>query len=721
MRVGRLVVGASVALAAVLVTTVASPGPVSAATYTVCDEECSFTSIQQAINAAAEGDTILVRPGFFNEAITIDKPLTLLGAQSGIAPVGDPRDPAESTISAEFPITITASDVTVDGFEITGFQTGISIPGPFPGPSYTRKNIVIRNNWIHSYAGDPTPGGTVGAVVSAIHLDPNRLEDLTISTNQIDISDPVAIDVVAAILCTCQERGGEDAVLDSPTISNDIIGVASTAYGHGIYGGPNASDYRVESATITDNRFLSSPYAIGLMNIYGATLTGNLVSDGPVTLGIRDASISGNPFLDGSHLELLGTATGTTDPSANVTVTNNVFADGTGGRAITVDASATNSYSLPGVGPASVDASSITVHHNAFGGAADANRVRNLGTGSLDADLNWWDAPSGPAVCATPPSTSCATLGDVSTDRWIHAYTADSTELPPSTWPLSLLGYESALGFWPVEVKEGFNGEAPVTTPTGTAVSQTFYFSAARYGSVSFESVTTAGTTTVRVLGPTDGDYVTPAGFTSGTPSPYVDIQTTAVFSGKVTVCLVYDTGAFPAGVRPQMFHYAASTWTDVTYSADAASLTVCGSTTALSPFTLGYGAVRPVTIRAVYDVKEYDGTTASARTPEVDPSTPLVLGDTAINCGQSFDDSEAGYRRTLTPFSCQIIDSESNDITHLYTITYETTYGDIFGELPRTGNDGRWVTVVGLGMLLLGALLIVSGQRRRSAASPRA
>src|SRR5690348_7698571 len=43
-----------------------------------------FTSIQAAVNAAHPGDTIRVSPGTYNESVTVDKQLTILGSQSDV-------------------------------------------------------------------------------------------------------------------------------------------------------------------------------------------------------------------------------------------------------------------------------------------------------------------------------------------------------------------------------------------------------------------------------------------------------------------------------------------------------------------------------------------------------------------------------------------------------------------------------------------------------------
>lgn len=73
-------------------------------------------SIQAAIDDAEPGATITVDGGTYHERITIDKPLTLTGANRPVID-GD----GEGDV-----VTITGSDVTISGFEIRGSGTAIS-------------------------------------------------------------------------------------------------------------------------------------------------------------------------------------------------------------------------------------------------------------------------------------------------------------------------------------------------------------------------------------------------------------------------------------------------------------------------------------------------------------------------------------------------------------------------------------------------------------------
>ncbi|MGB7590490.1 MAG: right-handed parallel beta-helix repeat-containing protein [Terriglobia bacterium] len=100
-----------------------------------------YTSIQNAVTAAASGDIILVGPGTYKEYVTIGTDsLSLFGAQAGRDAREDRDDPKkESIVNATgtgYPtITISAPFVVVDGFTIQGgtggtpFSAGILLQG----------------------------------------------------------------------------------------------------------------------------------------------------------------------------------------------------------------------------------------------------------------------------------------------------------------------------------------------------------------------------------------------------------------------------------------------------------------------------------------------------------------------------------------------------------------------------------------------------------------
>jgi len=119
--------GAVIALGAVLAVHAGGGGPtdVSAAedagdTLVVAtDGSGAFRTIGEAIDAAADGDTILVRPGTYAEAVVIDKDISLTGDGSreeiviafsdGVTPVASIVD-SEATVSN---LTLTGEDPLV--------------------------------------------------------------------------------------------------------------------------------------------------------------------------------------------------------------------------------------------------------------------------------------------------------------------------------------------------------------------------------------------------------------------------------------------------------------------------------------------------------------------------------------------------------------------------------------------------------------------------------
>jgi predicted outer membrane repeat protein len=87
---------------------------VAAANCTVCDDldDCPFTSIQAAIDAADAGDTIVICDGHYNEDITISKDLTLVAADGDEVEIDGTGDGSVVTVPAGVTSTVRGVKIT---------------------------------------------------------------------------------------------------------------------------------------------------------------------------------------------------------------------------------------------------------------------------------------------------------------------------------------------------------------------------------------------------------------------------------------------------------------------------------------------------------------------------------------------------------------------------------------------------------------------------------
>jgi hypothetical protein len=97
-----------------------------------------YKTIQEAIDAASQGDTILIDPGTYVENLRVDKRgLTIRGT-----------DPEQVIIQAKFPdlpvVTIRERNVALLGLTLTGGQQGVKVEPRADNP--TLSNLVVRSN-----------------------------------------------------------------------------------------------------------------------------------------------------------------------------------------------------------------------------------------------------------------------------------------------------------------------------------------------------------------------------------------------------------------------------------------------------------------------------------------------------------------------------------------------------------------------------------------------
>ena len=127
-----------------------------------------YTTVASAVAAAASGDTIQCAAGTYpvlgNSTVTINKSLTLQGAQAGndARPRGASPNPAVETVipdlvSGPGKWTLASSGVTIDGFYFNNVP-----PRTIEGSSMNLDNVAIRNCVLLAATG--AGNGTAGNI-----------------------------------------------------------------------------------------------------------------------------------------------------------------------------------------------------------------------------------------------------------------------------------------------------------------------------------------------------------------------------------------------------------------------------------------------------------------------------------------------------------------------------------------------------------------------------
>jgi parallel beta-helix repeat protein len=235
--------------AATFTVTLGSP---SQTQITVPDD---YPTIQEAINHADDGDTIVVKAGTYYEHVVVNKSVSLVGNEGAVIDASrEPTDYLDPSIAQWNAITVVANSTVVSGFAIRNASNfGIEIRadhGEFCN------NIVENCNWM----GIGAYGGTRGSQPSYVAHD-NLISNNTIRDNNVGVWLSTVYDNTV-VFNEIEENEFAGVYLHSSAYSNTIASnsISKSCFawdgsgGWGIAVGSGAHDNYIYGNNISNNK-----------------------------------------------------------------------------------------------------------------------------------------------------------------------------------------------------------------------------------------------------------------------------------------------------------------------------------------------------------------------------------------------------------------------------------------------------------------------------------
>ncbi len=210
----------------------------------------NYTGIQLAVDNATAFDTILVDSGKYNESVNITRPLTLRGNETGTGPpVIDPGTPGVNTA-----ITLSADNITLDGFVARNARAGVHITGS----NATLRNITATQNDV------------------GISLDSSRRNRITraeVYNNTNDGITLVSSSDTTIDLSRVHANSGTGIIGEGSanlTLTNNVIDFHR---GYGLYLKNSAGN------TVSGNNLSTNDYGIALEHVKTSTFSQNFAGN----------------------------------------------------------------------------------------------------------------------------------------------------------------------------------------------------------------------------------------------------------------------------------------------------------------------------------------------------------------------------------------------------------------------------------------------------------
>jgi parallel beta-helix repeat protein len=240
----------------------------------------SGESIQDAIDAAAPGDIIIVHPGTYEEALTIDKSLTVVSSDGAAETIIDWFDYPSSSVT----ISLSDAETVVFGGEGAGFtvldaDNAIDVTVEYwssvtiEGNTLTSPNYALNVNGVRYFSDLTVRGNTIDTTwYSAIYFHPDSVQYHS------------SVDIVDNTITGCEGYGvcGADVGDDSHVLVQGNT-IDSVGFG-GVY---FEAVFDRSSLDIIDNEISNSAqsciYVESLSELSEGRIQGNTMSDNPLS------------------------------------------------------------------------------------------------------------------------------------------------------------------------------------------------------------------------------------------------------------------------------------------------------------------------------------------------------------------------------------------------------------------------------------------------------
>ena len=390
----------------------------SAATWCVSPKPgCAFTTIGAAVKGAAAGDVIEVQAGIYSESVSIKKSLSLIGAgrgstiinafglANGIFVDGTAKAPAVGVAR------VVISGLTVANANFEGILVGNA-------EQVTISNNLITGNNRSLNTSDPTTLSCPGLPAFETNEGDDCGEGIHLmAVHHSIVSENTVTKNAGGILISDETGPSHDNLIAGNTVNNNPYDCGITLASHGPYSGAGlmtpAGVYHnaVYNNTSTNNGFqvpgagagigifAAGPGNLNYGNVMiGNTLTGNglpgvtmhnhAAPTGAPAVNMNDNMIVGN--------QIAGNAADTDDAATPGTTGINIYAVAAVTGTIVAQNIIRNEQIDIAVNTPSAD---VETHLNNLTGQTG---VDNLGSGTVNANFNYWGCPAGPGQTIAP-------------------------------------------------------------------------------------------------------------------------------------------------------------------------------------------------------------------------------------------------------------------------------------------------------------------------------